>query len=180
MPGRVERPWDPACTAAAGTPCARSCSILPADAAAIRDVFERDGELSAAIELRRAGSLASPTMPGPGRVFGRSRDGRCRLHHRPKVTRLRQPDASPGPGAANATRVWSGQGRAAASSPRSRTGGRSRDRGLVQQKRREQARLRGRDLRAETRHRGISGKICTTSALSGQVFQSWRRLEDMG
>ena len=40
------------------------CVVTEADAAAIREVYERDGELSAAIELRRGFPASSTTGAG--------------------------------------------------------------------------------------------------------------------
>jgi hypothetical protein len=49
--------------------------VSEADAAAIREVYERDGELSADIELRRV-SRASRTTSRPGNKRGPSLAGR--------------------------------------------------------------------------------------------------------
>ncbi len=71
--------------------------VTDADAAAIRDVFERDGELSAAIELRRR--FPGITDNARARACVRTIAGRTpQAASPPKVTRLRQPRCQPGPG----------------------------------------------------------------------------------
>ena len=72
--------------------------VTEADAAAIRDVFERDGELSAAIELRRR--FPGITDNARARACVRTIAGWTppQAAPPPKVTRLRQPRRQPGPG----------------------------------------------------------------------------------
>ena len=71
--------------------------VTEADAAAIHDVLERDGELSAVIELRRR--FPGITDNVRARACVRTIAGWTpQASSPPKVTRLRQPRRQPGPG----------------------------------------------------------------------------------
>jgi hypothetical protein len=84
------------CQLASGSACShflRMFVVTEADADAIRDVFERDGELSAAIELRRR--FPGITDNEKARQCARTIAGKPLpvTERTPKVTRLR-PDKS--------------------------------------------------------------------------------------